>query len=165
MAVTGCRFNSEIPRIPASDLSEEDFNLNYFKQAKPVIITGATTEWPATRSWTISSLMEKVGNNEVLIRGKVNKDEYRSGKAYTIRKDTFYNYCSDILSDNARAKSSYLAVASLQQAFPQLLDDVPLPVSSKIVHFRERQYLKSQFTRQEVFIIKICFSEIFETKW
>jgi len=127
MAVTGCRFNSEIPRIPASDLSEEDFNLNYFKQAKPVIITGATTEWPAIRSWTISSLMEKVGNNEVLIRGKVNKDEYRSGKAYTIRKDTFYNYCSDILSDNARAKSSYLAVASLQQAFPQLLDDVPLP--------------------------------------
>jgi len=127
MAVTGCRFNSEIPRIPASDLSEEDFNLNYFKQAKPVIITGATTEWPATRSWTITSLMEKVGNNEVLIRGKVNKDEYRSGKAYTIRKDTFYNYCSDILSNNARAKSSYLAVASLQQAFPQLLDDVPLP--------------------------------------
>ena len=103
MAVTGCRFNSEIPRIPAYDLSEEDFNLNYFKQAKPVIITGATTEWPAIRSWTISSLMEKVGNNEVLIRGKVNKDEYRSGKAYTIRKDTFYNYCSDILSDNARA--------------------------------------------------------------
>ena len=133
MAVTGCRFNSEIPRIPASDLSEEDFNLNYFKQAKPVIITGATTEWPAIRSWTISSLMEKVGNNEVLIRGKVNKDEYRSGKAYTIRKDTFYNYCSDILSNNARAKSSYLAVASLQQAFPQLLDDVPLPVSLKIV--------------------------------
>ena len=165
MAVTGCRFNSEIPRIPASDLSEEDFNLNYFKQAKPVIITGATTEWPAIRSWTISSLMEKVGNNEVLIRGKVNKDEYRSGKAYTIRKDTFYNYCSDILSDNARAKSSYLAVASLQQAFPQLLDDVPLPVSLKIVLRHKIDIVEYPFTLKEVFIIKICFSEIFETKW
>ena len=129
MAVEGCRYNSEIPRIPATDLSVEDFNSQYFKQARPVIITGATTEWPAVKFWTIQSLIERVGKNEVLIRGKVNKDDYRSGKAYTIRKDSFENYCKDLLANNARAKSSYLAVASLQQAFPQLLEDVPLPVS------------------------------------
>ena len=128
MAVEGCRYNSEIPRIPANDLSVEDFNSQYFKQAKPVIITDATTEWPAVKFWTIQSLIERVGKNEVLIRGKVNKDDYRSGKAYTIRKDSFENYCKDLLANNARAKSSYLAVASLQQAFPQLLEDVPLPV-------------------------------------
>ena len=128
MAVEGCRYNSEIPRIPANDLSVEDFNSQYFKQARPVIITGATTEWPAVKFWTIQSLIERVGKNEVLIRGKVNKDDYRSGKAYTIRKDSFENYCKDLLANNARAKSSYLAVASLQQAFPQLLEDVPLPV-------------------------------------
>ena len=128
MAVEGCRYNSEIPRIPATDLSVEDFNSQYFKQARPVIITGATTEWPAVKFWTIQSLIERVGKNEVLIRGKVNKDDYRSGKAYTIRKDSFENYCKDLLANNARAKSSYLAVASLQQAFPQLLEDVPLPV-------------------------------------
>ena len=129
MAVKGCSYNSEIPRINASELSEEDFNIKYFKQAKPVIIVGATTDWPATKTWTITSLMERVGKNQVMIRGKVNRDDYRSGKAYTIRKDTFFNYCTDLLANNARAKSSYLAVASLQQAFPQLLDDVPLPVS------------------------------------
>ena len=128
MAVNGCRFNSEIPRIPASDLSVDDFNTQYFQQARPVIITEATTNWPSVKFWTIQSLIDRVGNNEVLIRGKVNKEDYRSGKAYTIRKDSFSNYCKDLLANNARAKSSYLAVASLQQAFPQLLEDVPLPV-------------------------------------
>ena len=135
MAVKGCKFNSEIPRIPAAHLSQDDFNTNYFKQAKPVIITGATTDWPAIKSWTIPFLMDKVGENEILIRGKVNKSDYRSGKAYTIRKDTFRNYCTDLLANNARAKSSYLAVASLQQAFPQLLNDVPLPVSNQITRW------------------------------
>ena len=133
MAVKGCKLNSAIPRVPASELSADEFNKKYFKQAIPVIITGATADWPAIQSWTIPSLMNKVGKNEVLIRGKVNKDDYRSGKAYTIRKDTFFNYCSDLLANNARARSSYLAVASLQQAFPQLLNDVPLPVSARIV--------------------------------
>ena len=131
MAVNGCRFNSEITRVSASDLSVEDFNTQYFLQARPVIITEATSEWPSIKFWTIQSLIERVGNNEVLIRGKVNKDDYRSGKAYTIRKDSFANYCKDLLANNARAKSSYLAVASLQQAFPQLLEDVPLPVSRR----------------------------------
>ena len=129
MAVKGCCHNSEIPRINASELSEEEFNTKYFKQAKPVIIVGGTADWPAIKTWTIKSLMERVGRNQVIIRGQVNKDDYRNGKAYTIRKDTFYNYCQDLLANNSRAKSSYLAVASLQQAFPQLLGDVPLPVS------------------------------------
>ena len=133
MAVNGCRLNSEIPRVPAAELSVEEFNTKYFKQATPIIITGATEDWPALKTWTIPSLMEKVGKNEVLIRGKVNKEDYRSGKAYTIRKDTFFNYCNDLLANNARARSSYLAVASLQQAFPQLLDDVQLPVSNRIL--------------------------------
>ena len=49
------------------------------------------------------------------------------GKTYTIRKDTFKNYCTDLLGENARAKSSYLAVASMQMAFPQLLPELPFP--------------------------------------
>ena len=51
----------------------------------------------------------------------------RLGKAYTIRRDSFRNYCKDLLEANARARSSYLAVASLHQAFPQLLDELPMP--------------------------------------
>ena len=101
--------------------------------------------------------MDRVGDNEVLIRGKTNHEDYKLGKvniflkniypensyflkknltllpllhhpiqAYTIRRDTFRSYCQDLLSNNARARSSYLAVASLQQAFPQLKDELPI---------------------------------------
>ncbi|TRY64207.1 hypothetical protein TCAL_11500 [Tigriopus californicus] len=121
-----CAAYTEIPRVSFVDLSTPEFIERYFLQAKPVVITGATETWPA-RDWTIANLMERVGQNEVWIRGKTNQDRYRQGKAYTIRKDTFDNYCQDLLRSNARARSSYLAVASMQMAFPQLLDEVPFP--------------------------------------
>ena len=65
--------------------------------------------------------------SQVYIRGQTNQEGYRLGQKYIIRQDTFANYCRDLKAGNARARSSYLAVASLHQAFPQLLDDVPLP--------------------------------------
>lgn len=80
MAVEGCRSNTEIQRVAASDLSVEDFQETFFKPARPVIITGATDDWPC-RGWTIKGLMERVGDNEVLIRGKTNQEDYRLGKA------------------------------------------------------------------------------------
>merc|ERR1712008_428605 len=97
-----------IPRV--AGLSEKDFHEQYFGPAK---------------GWTMDNLVERVGDNEVWVRGKTNAEDYRVGKAYTIRKDTFGNYCRDLIKGNARARSSYLAVASMQQAFPQLQSDVP----------------------------------------
>ena len=55
-------------------------------------------------------------------------------QTYTIRRDTFRSYCEDLQRGNARARSSYLAVASLQQTFPQLLAEVPLPAHLRTVH-------------------------------
>ena len=103
----------------------------FFTKAKPVIITDAAEDWPC-RQWTIEvilsskerlehntvgsggytkptqDLAERVGDNEVMVRGKTNQEDYRStqnyylwhylhlhrvGKAYTIRRDTFGSYC------------------------------------------------------------------------
>lgn len=127
MAVQGCKSNTEIPRVPFGELSVDRFQEEYFSKAKPVIITGMTENWPC-RQWTIEGLMKRVGDNQVLIRGKTDKEDYKLGKSYIIRRDTFHNYCQDLLKSNSRARSSYLAVASLHQAFPQLLPDLPFPV-------------------------------------
>ena len=123
MAVECCA-SVEIPRV--SDLSEKQFHDEYFVRQRPVIITDAADDWPA-RSWTIPSLVERVGDNEVWVRGKTNKEDYRVGRTYTIRRCQFREYCDDLMKENARARSSYLAVASMAQSFPQLLPDVPLP--------------------------------------
>lgn len=121
-----CASYEPIPRVNAADLTTEDFIQNYFKLAKPVIITGETDQWPA-REWTLENLRERVGENQVWIRGKTDRDSYRNGQAYSIRKDTFGSYVDDLLAANARARSSYLAVASMSAAFPQLVDEVPRP--------------------------------------
>lgn len=42
----------------------------------PVIITDATEHWPA-REWTLDSLCEKVGQNEVCVRGQTNEHNYK----------------------------------------------------------------------------------------
>ena len=121
-----CAHHSVIPRVSARDLAADVFHTEYFQKSRPVVICDATDDWPARR-WTVQSLVERVGQNEVWIRGKTHKQDYRQGKAYTIRKDTFGNYCADLLKANARAKSSYLAVASMPTVFPQIADEVPLP--------------------------------------
>ena len=125
MAVAHC-INVEIERVSADKLTPEDFHRHYFRTAKPLVITGATEDWPA-RKWTIDNLIDRVGSNKVYIRGQTNQDGYRLGKKYVIRQDSFENYCNDLKAGNAKARSSYLAVASLHQVFPELLDDVPLP--------------------------------------
>ena len=129
---SSCASCQPIPRVRAEDLSSQRFQDEFFSLARPVVITGATEDWPA-RQWTIEGLVQRVGGNEVNIRGRTNEREYQLGRRYTIRKDTFEGYCNDLLKGNARAKSSYLAVASMQQAFPQLLDEVPDP--ELVYHF------------------------------
>ena len=61
--VSHCR-NVEIPRAEASELSPEEFHSRYFRRAEPVVITGATDDWPA-RQWTIDDLVQRVGQNKV----------------------------------------------------------------------------------------------------
>ena len=76
MAVSCCQ-SREIPRVSA--LSPAQFHAEYFLRARPVIITDAAEDWPA-RSWTIPGLVDRVGDNEVWVRGKTNQEDYRVGK-------------------------------------------------------------------------------------
>ena len=46
MAVPESKSSTEIPRVPYEDLDIETFQKCYFKNAKPVIITGMTDNWP-----------------------------------------------------------------------------------------------------------------------
>ena len=44
----------------------------------PLVIEGALENWPAI-NWTLESLKEKVGGNEVNVRVNTNCEEYRVG--------------------------------------------------------------------------------------
>lgn len=51
-----------------SDLSKHDFLMQYVDANKPVLMTGAATEWPAGQAWTRSRLLERFGGMDVLLR-------------------------------------------------------------------------------------------------
>ncbi|XP_074662267.1 bifunctional peptidase and arginyl-hydroxylase JMJD5-like [Tubulanus polymorphus] len=123
MALPSCK-NISIAKV--CKIAPEQFSKDYLTPGKPVVIQGALDDWPASK-WNLNYLCEKVGQNKVLIRGKTNSDEYKVGKQHTIRESTFQEYVNDLLANNSRAQSSYLAVQNIKQAFPQIEAEAPLP--------------------------------------
>ena len=73
-----CASFQEIPRVPAKELSEAEFKEKYFCTATPVVIEGGTDSWPA-REWTLETLMDRVGENEVAVREGTDSGDYRRG--------------------------------------------------------------------------------------
>ncbi|XP_022104468.1 lysine-specific demethylase 8-like isoform X2 [Acanthaster planci] len=114
----------EIPRV--TDLTADTFNAEYFRRGTPVIITDVASHWQAA-SWTLQSLKERAGHNKAFIRQNTSKQNYKIGKAYTIRESTLGEYISDLEEDNRRARNSYLAVQNIKSTFPELEADVPIP--------------------------------------
>ena len=51
---------------------------SYITVGTPLVIEGALENWPA-RNWTLQSLKERVGTNEVNVRVNTNCEEYRVG--------------------------------------------------------------------------------------
>ena len=114
---------------------------NFDEVSKDEKATGKNNYFPAltvpmmrtrkVKATPSGGLVERVGGNQVgnvsyessvgtsgaqvWVRGRTNQAEYRVGRTYTIRKDTFGSYCADLLAGNAKARASYLAVASMQQ--------------------------------------------------
>ncbi|XP_040582367.1 tRNA wybutosine-synthesizing protein 5 [Lepeophtheirus salmonis] len=138
-SIAGIKSNTEIQRVSFNDLSPEIFHRDYFLKEKPVVITECQPHWHGF-AWTIPSLVDKCGDNEVSIRGETHKDSYRVGKAYNIRKDSFRNYAHELLTSHPRSLKSYLAVASVAQAFPQLLP-ITLPIDALLGKLHLGPYL------------------------
>lgn len=72
-----------IPRRSARELTTQEFHECYFAAAIPVVITDATSAWPASQ-WTIESLKQRVGKNEVWIRGRTDQVSSTLGRKHEI---------------------------------------------------------------------------------
>jgi len=55
---------SHIERIPADSLTYEEFTERYNKYQRPVIITGALSNWKAMTNWKFDKFLEKYGDVE-----------------------------------------------------------------------------------------------------
>jgi hypothetical protein len=53
---------SKVDRKHINDLTEEQFTEDYDATSKPVLLLGATEEWPASKKWTKKQLLEAYGD-------------------------------------------------------------------------------------------------------
>nr|XP_002129532.1 jmjC domain-containing protein 5 [Ciona intestinalis] len=127
------RFSQEnivdVPRL--NTLDKLEFEESYLRKGKPVVIT-AGLDGLACSKWSIDYLLERVGLNNVTVRGRTNSDEYKVGKQYIIRETTFREYISDMRAKSVRGLTSYMAVQNISKTFPQLQDDCKIPDIGKL---------------------------------
>jgi len=123
------------------DLSVEDFERCYRRPRKPVIVEGATADWPALTRWTDPHyLAERAGHRKVYVRdlaaGSIDIDAYRE----VYRESSFADVVEQMFSESPPAW--YLTQALVARGtgvsallrrnvspawLPELADDLPRP--------------------------------------
>lgn len=98
-------------------LSQAEFDEEYRRQRRPVLLRGYVDDWPAVRNWSMESLAERCGNTMVVV------DSYSSEAA---RRVTFAEFVN-LLRKNTGSEVApiYLQEWYYQTTNPELAEDMP----------------------------------------
>jgi hypothetical protein len=111
-----------------SEIGQEDFNRNYMKPQKPLVIKGLADEFPAGKKWTIDYIREVCGDVMVDVYDNSNKN---SETAYTNPdlKMKFSDYVDTIVANKPTTLRMFLF--NMFKCKPSLRKDFPCPVIFK----------------------------------
>ena len=106
-----------------SQISDEDFQQNYYRPCKPLVITELAKSWPAYSKWSWDYFKEKVGNTKVGIYNNVKSDAYtpiNKADSYT----TFGEYVDMVRNGPAQWR---IFLFNIFNHAPELVQDVTWP--------------------------------------
>ena len=69
-----------------NDISKEDFQKNYFKKHKPLLIKNFASRWDAFDKWNFDFIREKAGEQEVPLYDNKPADANKSSDAPGIKR-------------------------------------------------------------------------------
>lgn len=104
-------------------ITPEDFNKNYLKPRRPLVIKGLTKSWPAREKWTAEYLKEKVGDKIVPLYDNSKADPSKPINSAAAQMQ-FSEYIDLIKSQPTELRIFFFNI--FKQA-PELLNDVILP--------------------------------------
>ncbi|MGV8880104.1 MAG: cupin-like domain-containing protein [Sphingobacteriaceae bacterium] len=104
-------------------ITPEDFNKNYLKPRRPLVIKGLTKSWPAREKWTAEYLKEKVGDKVVPLYDNSKADPSKPINSAAAQMP-FSEYMDLIKSQPTELRIFFFNI--FKQA-PELLNDVILP--------------------------------------
>ena len=106
-----------------SQISDEDFQQNYYRPCKPLVITELAKSWPAYSKWSWDYFKEKVGNTKVGIYNNVKSDAYtpiNKADSYT----TFGEYVDMVRNGPAQWR---IFLFNIFNHAPELVQDFTWP--------------------------------------
>lgn len=110
----------DVPRIDKP--TREEF-LQIVRSRQPVVVRGATDQWPALREWTLDYLAETAGHRIVPIEFYPEGTWYSS---WTTVRMSLRRYI-DVLKSPGEPEMCYLAQAKVDDYLPELAGDIPTP--------------------------------------
>lgn len=97
----------DVPRVPASTVSVDEFRQRFEMPRRPVILTGLATGWEASKSWTVDALQARLGDTALNAGGfSFTFDQYVRYVSHIHRHDDQALY---IFDKNFAAKAPHLA--------------------------------------------------------
>lgn len=106
-----------------SQISDEDFQQNYYRPCKPLVITELAKSWPAYSKWSWDYFKEKVGNTTVGIYNNIKSDAYtpiNKADSYT----TFGEYVDMVRNGPAQWR---IFLFNIFNHAPELVQDFTWP--------------------------------------
>lgn len=104
-------------------ISPEDFQKNYLKPRRPLVIKGLTKTWPAREKWTADYLKEKVGDKVVPLYDNSKADPSKPINAAAAHMP-FSDYMDLIMSQPTELRIFFFNIFKQN---PELLNDIKLP--------------------------------------
>ncbi|MEO6302401.1 MAG: cupin-like domain-containing protein [Bacteroidia bacterium] len=112
-----------------NSISIKDFNKNYFKAQKPLLIKGLATHYPAGKKWTIDYLKQLCGDVTVDIFDNSKKDSSSSAFTTPDLKMKFRDYV-DVVAEN-KPSDLRMFLFNMFKCKPELRKDFPCPYMFK----------------------------------
>lgn len=124
-------------------LSPAEFEQEYRRKLKPVIVEGLMEDWPSLRTWDFDYLVSRCGDARVVV------DSYNSQRA---REVTFREFVEMLRADGGEGRQPiYLQEWLFMKDAPQLAEDMPeLPIAQ--YDFRRNLYGEKISTNHQLWI-------------
>ncbi|MBA4600862.1 cupin-like domain-containing protein [Thermoactinomyces mirandus] len=101
------------------NLSVEEFDNEYGKPGKPVLLTGIMEKWPASQKWTLEFFKTFFNEHTVIVKRSSKRDEQ-----YEVSLGEYVDY---LLKPEKEEDPLYLADWNFSLDFPELLNDYKVP--------------------------------------
>lgn len=124
-------------------LTREQFDEQYRRPLRPVVLEGHAADWPSVRTWTFEGLAERCGSARVTI------DSYNSRAA---RQATFAEFVAELRANTGPdATPIYLQEWYYQTACPELAVDMP-EMEIAQYDFRRNLYGEAASTNHQLWL-------------